>query len=178
MNFEIEDTSIPEIKIIHGKRFADERGYFAETYKINDFKLLGLPEFVQDNMSKSSKGVIRGLHWQEEPHGQGKLVQCIKGTILDVAVDIRKNSATYGQYVAVPLDDKNLKFLWVPTGFAHGFQALEDDTLVTYKVTNYWNSLSERSLRYSDPSIGITWNSIDEVVSEKDLGAPLFSEIY
>ena len=177
MNFEIEDTSIPEIKIIHGKRFADERGYFSETYKVHDFQLLGLPEFVQDNMSRSSKGVIRGLHWQEEPYGQGKLVQCVKGAILDVAVDVRKNSSSYGEHVAVQLDDKNLKFLWVPTGFAHGFQALADETLVAYKVTNYWHKDSEKSLFYGDEVLKIEWPIKNAILSVKDQEADHFKNL-
>ena len=172
MNFEIEDTAIPDIKIIHGKRFADDRGYFSETYKINDFDKLGLPEFVQDNMSKSSKGVIRGLHWQEEPYGQGKLVQCIRGAILDVAVDIRKNSSFYGKHVAVQLDEASLKYLWVPVGFAHGFQALKNETLVNYKVTNYWNKDSEKSLNPFDALLALQWPIPNSILSEKDSKAP------
>lgn len=177
MNFEIEDTLIPEIKIIHGKRFADERGYFSETYKVNDFKMLGLPEFVQDNISKSSMGVIRGLHWQAEPYGQGKLVQCINGSILDVAVDIRKNSKNFGKYVAVNLDQHSLKFLWVPTGFAHGFQALQDDSVVSYKVTQYWHKNSEKSLLFNDPDIAIPWVDLNVKISEKDLQASKLTDI-
>lgn len=177
MNFEIEDTLIPEIKIIHGKRFTDERGYFSEIYKINDFQLLGIPEFVQDNMSRSSKGVIRGLHWQEEPHGQGKLVQCIRGAILDVAVDIRKGSRTYGEHVAVLLDENSSKYLWIPVGFAHGFQSLEDNTIVTYKVTSTWNRDSEKSINPSDPNLNIPWKQLPRIISDKDLGSPTFSKI-
>ena len=117
-------------------------------------------------MSKSSKGVVRGLHWQEEPYGQGKLVQCISGSILDVAVDIRKESVNFGKHVIVELDENKLKFLWIPTGFAHGFQALENNTIVSYKVTNYWNKDSEKSIRFD--SVNINWPINPIKISDKD----------
>jgi dTDP-4-dehydrorhamnose 3,5-epimerase len=168
MNFEIEDTAFPEIKIIHGKRFADERGYFSETYKIKDFQLLGLPEFVQDNMSKSSKGVIRGLHWQVQPYGQGKLVQCITGSIFDVVVDVRPESPTFKKYETFHLEDSTFRLLWVPEGFAHGFQATSENTIVSYKVTNYWNKESERAINPIDPDLKISWPIVNQIISEKD----------
>ena len=173
----IIDTNIPEIKIIQGTLFHDERGFFTETYKESEYLEAGLPKFVQDNLSESSKGVIRGLHWQEAPYGQGKLVSCFSGKILDVAVDIRKTSSTFGQYVAVELDSEEANSLWVPEGFAHGFQSLTDDTRVHYKVTNYWNKESERSLNFQDSEIDIKWEELKPVVSEKDLLAPFLREI-
>lgn len=178
MNFEIEDTNLPEVKIIKGKRFHDERGFFSETYKVSEFAELGLPTFVQDNMSESKKGVIRGLHWQDEPYGQGKLVQCVSGSILDVAVDIRKDSPNFGKYVAIELSANVLKLLWVPIGFAHGFQSLENESLVTYKVTNYWNKESEKSLNPLDTYLNLPWEkTTNPILSSKDNLAPNLSEI-
>jgi dTDP-4-dehydrorhamnose 3,5-epimerase len=164
----IEDTNIPEVKIIRGNRFHDERGFFTETYKESEYLEVGLPKFVQDNMSKSSHGVIRGLHWQEEPYAQGKLVSCVAGSILDVAVDIRKGSNTYGQHVAVHLSDEEATSLWVPEGFAHGFQSLKNDTLVSYKVTNYWNKQAEQAAHPYSPSFRIQWPIREALISEKD----------
>lgn len=166
MNFEIEDTALPEVKIIRGKRFHDERGFFSETYKVSDFTHLGLPPFVQDNMSESKKGVIRGLHWQEDPHGQGKLVQCLSGSIIDVAVDVRHTSSNFGKHVSIELTEDELKFLWVPIGFAHGFQALSDNTKVSYKVTNYWVKEAERSIRFN--SFDLSWPIDPPIISQKD----------
>lgn len=173
----IIDTNIPEVKIIQGTRFHDERGFFTETYKESEYLEAGLPKFVQDNLSESSKGVIRGLHWQEAPYGQGKLVSCFSGKILDVAVDIRKASSTFGQYVAVELNSEEANSLWVPEGFAHGFQSLTDNTRVHYKVTNYWNKESERSLNFQDSEIDIKWEDLKPVVSEKDLLAPYLKQV-
>ena len=172
MPIKVEETGIPDVKIIRGKRFLDDRGFFSETYKESDYLEIGIPKFVQDNMSESSKGVIRGLHWQESPHGQGKLVTCMTGSILDVAVDVRKGSSTFGQHVSVELNSNEQISLWVPEGFAHGFQALEDYTRVHYKVTNYWNKESEKGLRFDDPNLGIGWKKIPAIISEKDTELP------
>ena len=177
MPIQVEETTIPDVKIIRAIRFHDERGFFTETYKEAEYLQAGIPRFVQDNLSESSKGVIRGLHWQTSPFGQGKLVSCVSGAILDVAVDIRKGSATFGQHVSVELNAQEQFSLWVPEGFAHGFQALENGTRVHYKVTNYWNRLSEKSLNYNDPDIGINWKQIDVVVSDKDLNAPFLKDV-
>lgn len=177
MPISIQDTDIPEVKVIVGTRFHDERGFFTETYKESEYLELGIPKFVQDNLSESSKGVIRGLHWQAAPFGQGKLVSCISGRILDVAVDIRTESATFGNYVAVELSAGNPDALWVPEGFAHGFQSLEDNTRVLYKVTNYWNQNAERALNFADSALGIPWHALTQIVSDKDLVAPHLSEL-
>jgi dTDP-4-dehydrorhamnose 3,5-epimerase len=177
MPIKVEETEIPDVKIIRNNRFLDERGFFSETYKESEFLEIGIPNFVQDNMSESSKGVIRGLHWQANPHGQGKLVSCMTGSILDVAVDIRKESKTYGKYVAVILNSIEPSALWVPEGFAHGFQALEDKTRVHYKVTNYWHKDSERSLRFDDPEVGVLWEDIKPLVSKKDASSPLLGDL-
>ncbi len=177
MPITVEETAIPDVKIIRATRFHDERGFFTETYKESEYLEIGLPRFVQDNLSESSKGVIRGLHWQESPHGQGKLVTCLSGSILDVAVDIRKESPTFGKHVAVELNSNEQIALWVPEGFAHGFQALEDRTHVYYKVTNYWNKEAERSLNYADPILNIVWKRINKIVSEKDGISPNLQKI-
>ena len=168
MPITVEVTAIPDVKIVRATRFLDERGFFTETYKESEYLEIGLPRFVQDNLSESSKGVIRGLHWQEIPHGQGKLVSCLSGSILDVAVDIRKESPTFGKHVAVELTSNEQIALWVPEGFAHGFQALEDGTRVHYKVTNYWNQNSEKSVNPLSPSLGIKWRINSPLISEKD----------
>lgn len=178
MSITVELTEIPEILIIIGRRFHDERGFFTENYKESEFLDLSIPKFVQDNLSESSKGVIRGLHWQIAPFGQGKLISCVSGSILDVAVDIRKESPTFGKHVMVNLRADEQKSLWVPEGFAHGFQALEDATRVHYKVTNYWNKEAERSLLWNDPNLNIPWDKIAFKVSEKDSIAPTIAEIY
>lgn len=174
MPIQVEETAIPEVKIIRANRFHDNRGFFTETYKESEYLDLGIPQFVQDNMSESSKGVIRGLHWQESPFGQGKLVTCLAGSILDAAVDMRKGSKTYGKHVTVELNSNEQIALWVPEGFAHGFQALEDGTRVHYKVTNYWNKESERSLNPLDESLAISWTIKSCILSEKDQAAPFF----
>jgi dTDP-4-dehydrorhamnose 3,5-epimerase len=177
MPIEVQKTTIPEVKIIWAKRFHDNRGFFTETYKESEYLEVGLPKFVQDNFSESSKGVIRGLHWQESPHSQGKLVSCLTGSILDVAVDIRKDSQTFGKHVVVELNSKEQIALWVPQGFAHGFQALEDGTRVHYKVTDYWHKELEKSLRFDDPQVNIPWLNIEQVLSDKDLEAPYLRNI-
>ena len=178
MPIQVEETFIPDVKIIHGTRFHDDRGFFTETYKESEFLEIGIPKFVQDNLSESSKGVIRGLHWQNAPYGQGKLVSCVSGSILDVAVDIRKESPTFGRYVSVELNSNEAISLWVPEGFAHGFQSLENETRVFYKVTSYWDKSSERSLLYSDTDISIPWRNLEPVVSTKDREAPNLRELH
>lgn len=174
---EFIDTELSEVKIIKGRRFPDDRGFFSELYKEKLFSENGVPHFVQDNMSESRAGVVRGLHWQAEPFGQGKLVTCLTGSIIDVAVDVRPNSPQYGKHVAVKLDSREAISLWVPVGFAHGFQSLEEGTRVFYKVTNYWNKESERALNPIDPALGIPWSKKDFILSDKDAEAPNFDEI-
>ena len=174
---EFIDTELSEVKIIKGRRFPDDRGFFSELYKEKLFSENGVPHFVQDNMSESRAGVVRGLHWQAEPFGQGKLVTCLTGSIIDVAVDVRPNSPQYGKHVAVKLDSREAISLWVPVGFAHGFQSLEEGTKVFYKVTNYWNKESERALNPIDPALGIPWSNKDFILSDKDAEAPNFDAI-
>jgi dTDP-4-dehydrorhamnose 3,5-epimerase len=177
MPLEVEDTKIPEVKIIHGMRFYDDRGFFTERYKENEFEMAGIPRFVQDNLSESSKGVIRGLHWQEDPFGQGKLVTCLTGSIMDIALDIRKESGTFGQHISVILSENESSALWIPPGFAHGFQSLENKTKVFYKVTQYWNKNSEKSLNPINPSLGITWSDLEPLISEKDVNGLNLTDI-
>ena len=174
MPIQIEETAIPDVKIIRTARFHDERGYFNETYREFEFLEIGVPKFVQENISESSKGVIRGLHWQNSPFGQGKLVSCIQGSILDVAVDLRMESTTFGKHVSIELNTSEQISLWIPEGFAHGFQALEDKTKVLYKVTNYWNKEAEQSVNPLDLTLGIYWPINEIKLSDKDMHAPSF----
>ena len=177
MPIQVEETAIPDVKIVRATRFHDERGFFTETYKEAEYLEAGIPKFVQDNLSESSKGVIRGLHWQTSPFGQGKLVSCLNGSILDIAVDIRRDSQTFGMHVAVELNSNEQTALWVPEGFAHGFQALEDGTRVHYKVTNYWHKEAERSLNPLDGTVAISWPIDTHILSSKDKDAPSIGEI-
>jgi len=166
---EIITTAIPDVLIIKPKVFEDARGYFYESYNALLFQQHGVDvNFVQDNQSLSQKGVLRGLHFQNPPHAQGKLVRVIKGAVLDVVVDIRKKSPTYGQHFDIELNEKNKVQLWIPVGFAHGFVTLEDDTIFSYKCTNYYNKPSEDCILWNDPDIGINWKIDMPLLSEKD----------
>ena len=174
---EIVKTSIEGLLIIKPDVFKDERGYFFESYNKERFTKEGLVmNFVQDNESKSSKGVLRGLHFQKPPFAQGKLVRVVKGSVMDVAVDLRKNSPTYGKWESRILSEDNKEMFWIPEGFAHGFITLEDDTIFTYKCTNIYNKDSEGSLRWNDPDINIEWDIKEPILSEKDKTAPLFKD--
>ncbi|HPU44322.1 MAG TPA: dTDP-4-dehydrorhamnose 3,5-epimerase, partial [Dictyoglomaceae bacterium] len=158
MPFNFIKLEIPEVILIEPTVFSDERGFFIETYKLSEFKKNGIDyDFVQDNHSKSKKGVLRGLHYQLKPMEQGKLVRCIKGRIWDVAVDIRKGSPTYRKWVAVELSEDNKKMLWIPQGFLHGFVALEDNTEIIYKVTKEYSKEHDRGIFWNDPEINIKW---------------------
>lgn len=168
-------TNINEVLVIEPQTFKDDRGWFTETYSQRKFSDLGInSEFVQDNHSYSKEtGTLRGLHFQKDPHAQAKLVRCTKGTIQDVAVDLRKGSPTYSRWVMVELSARNMLQLFVPRGFAHGFLTLEDDVEVQYKVDSHYNKESEGSIRYDDPQIGIDWKWDGEFhLSEKDAKAP------
>ena len=173
---EIIKTQIPDLYILKPKVFEDERGYFFESYNKETFLKLGIDQnFVQDNESKSMKGVLRGLHFQKSPFTQGKLVRVMHGAVLDVAVDLRKNSPTYGKWASVILTHKNKWMYWVPPGFAHGFVTLEDNTVFFYKCTNVYNKASEGSIRWNDPDLNIDWQLDGEpLLSEKDKSAPFF----
>ena len=165
-----EGAKIEGLVIIETKRFEDSRGYFYESFNQEKYKeLLGEDvNFVQDNVSVSAKNVLRGLHFQNDPHAQGKLVSVLKGSVLDVAVDIRKNSKTYGQHQSVLLSAENGLQFWIPPGFAHGFLALEDDTIFSYKCTNYYDPKSEGSLIWNDADLKIDWKIKNPIISSKD----------
>ncbi|MFY4844859.1 dTDP-4-dehydrorhamnose 3,5-epimerase [Aliarcobacter butzleri] len=173
-------TSIPDVVIIEPKVHGDARGYFVETFRADKLEeFLGYKiNFCQDNESKSSKGVLRGLHYQLAPFAQTKLVRVIKGKVLDVAVDIRKNSPTFGKYVAVLLSAENKKQMLVPRGFAHGFVVLEDDTVFAYKVDNYYSPECDRGIAYDDESLNIDWILKKEELnlSAKDTKQPKLNE--
>ena len=174
----IFETSIPGLVEIEPKIFGDERGYFFEAYNQQAFIKAGIEaDFVQDNQSLSAKGVLRGLHFQNPPYAQGKLVRVIAGAVLDVAVDIREGSPTYGQHHSVKLSGENKKMFWIPPGFAHGFLTLEDDTIFAYKCSNSYNKDSEGSILWNDPQLNINWEVENPLVSEKDQNAPRFNEL-
>ena len=171
----ISDCHIPGILIIEPNVFADSRGYFFESYNKEVFQIAGITEeFIQDNQSLSQKNVLRGLHFQNPPFAQAKLVRIIKGAVLDVAVDIRKNSPTYGKYIAMELNEKNKTMLYIPTGFAHGFLTLENDTIFSYKCSKTYNKESEGSILWCDKTLNIQWNCTNPIISAKDEIAPNF----
>lgn len=166
---EIEKVFIEGPLVIKPKVFSDSRGYFFESFSARFFKEIGIEaDFVQDNQSLSQKGTVRGLHFQANPYAQGKLVRVVQGAVLDVAVDIRKGSPTYGKHVDIELTADNKTMFWVPPGFAHGFSTLEDNTIFLYKCTNLYHKASEGGLRWNDSSLNINWQVGEAIVSEKD----------
>ncbi|EEC7127234.1 dTDP-4-dehydrorhamnose 3,5-epimerase [Salmonella enterica] len=173
-------TEIPDVLIFEPKVFSDERGFFMESFNQKVFEeAVGRKiEFVQDNHSKSTKGVLRGLHYQVEPYAQGKLVRCIAGEVFDVAVDIRKDSETFGKWVGVNISSENKRQLWIPEGFAHGFLVLSDSADFLYKTSNYYSPIHERGIVWNDPTININWPiKIDKILSEKDTILPKFINV-
>ena len=176
---EFKKTSIDGVYIIKPRLFNDARGYFFEAWKKAEFEeCIGNVEFIQDNESKSSYGVLRGLHYQKGDFSQAKLVRVIKGKVLDVAVDIRKSSPTFGQHVMVELSDENKLQFFIPRGFAHGFLVLSDEAIFTYKVDNVYAPQAEAGIRWNDPDVGIQWPiDLDKVMtSEKDLKQPFLKD--
>lgn len=174
---EIILTPFEGLKVIQPKVWGDVRGHFFESYSEAAFKAAGLPtDFVQDNQSLSAGGILRGLHFQAPPFAQGKLVRVIMGAVLDVVVDIRKGSATYGEHFKIELSADNNKMLWVPPGFAHGFLTLQDDTIFVYKVTGLYNKESEGGLLWNDPQLGIDWGVADPLLSDKDKVQPSWAD--
>ncbi len=170
-------TDISDLMIIQPNVFEDSRGYFYESYSKLVFEKNGIiADFVQDNQSLSQKGVLRGLHFQNPPFAQGKLVRAIKGAILDVAVDIRKSSVTYGRHFNIILNETNKTMLWIPPGFAHGFLTLEDNTIFSYKCSNIYNKSSEDCILWNDTSLSIKWEIDDPILSEKDKTGKLFKD--
>lgn len=175
---DIKSTPIEGLLIIEPQVFTDPRGYFYESYNKEKFVASGINiEFVQDNQSLSQKGIIRGLHFQAPPVDQGKLVRVIQGAVLDVAVDIRKNSPTYGQNFSIELTAQNRTMFYIPPGFAHGFETLEDNTIFLYKCTDVYNKQSEGGLLWNDAELGIKWQNSNPLISEKDKILPLFKDL-
>ena len=171
-------TEIPDLLIFEPKIFTDSRGYFFESYNENSFIKAGITQrFLQDNQSKSNKGVLRVLHFQNHPFDQGKLVRVSRGAVSDVIVDIRKKSPTFGKHLAVILSEENQHMLWIPPGFAHGFVALEDNTLFLYKCTNVYNKQSEGGVIWNDPDLNINWGFNNPLVSPKDLELGSFKDL-
>ncbi len=167
---------LPNLLLIEPKVFEDHRGHFFESYREDVLAAHGsAPVFVQDNQSLSHTGILRGLHFQQEPHAQGKFVRVITGAVLDVAVDIRKASPTYGQFVAEKLTGTNKRMMYIPPGFAHGFVTLEDNTIFTYKCTNYYHPASEGGVLWNSPSLNIPWGIQQPILSAKDELLPDFS---
>ena len=177
MPFIFRNLSIPDIILVEPKKYGDSRGFFMETYKHSDFALASIREqFVQDNYSRSSEGVLRGLHYQKDPNSQGKLVQCTSGKIFDVAVDIRKGSPTFMQWVSAELSEENNLMLYVPPAFAHGFVVLSESADVVYKCTREYAPEDDRGIIWNDPDLGIKWPVEKPVLSAKDAGHPLLRD--
>jgi dTDP-4-dehydrorhamnose 3,5-epimerase len=170
-------TIIEGLLVIEPEIYHDDRGYFFESYNVEKFLKLGLDvTFKQDNESRSVKGVLRGLHFQLPPYEQGKLVRVIKGAVLDVAVDLRKASPTYGKWDSIILSERNKRMYWIPAGFAHGFLTLEEDTIFFYKCTQVFNGAYERGIAWNDPELNIQWGISHPVLSEKDQACPAFRD--
>ncbi len=178
MPFEFTPLEISDIILIEPTVFPDNRGFFMETYKRSDFEKAGITgEFIQDNHSKSVKGVLRGLHYQLPPQAQAKLVRCIDGEIFDVAVDIRKGSPTFGKWTGACLSSDNRKMMYIPEGFAHGFIVLSDTAEIVYKVKGgEYSPRCERGIIWNDPAVGISWQADDVIVSDKDMSLPLLKD--
>lgn len=174
---QITETKIPGLLVIKPQVFKDARGYFFESHSKLKFQEAGISvDFVQDNESKSQKGVLRGLHFQNPPYSQGKLVRVIKGAVLDVAVDLRIGSPTYGQWDSVVISEENKLMYWVPEGMAHGFLTLEDDTIFFYKCTSLYNKEAEGSIRWNDPELKIEWGTNKPILSDKDKITPFLKD--
>lgn len=175
---EVIKTELDGLLIIKPKVFNDDRGYFFESYSENTYRNAGIDYFfLQDNISKSIKGTVRGLHYQIGENAQGKLCKVIYGKVLDVAVDIRFGSPTFGKYFSSELSEENHTQLWIPPGFAHGFSVLSDEAIFSYKCTKLYSKPNERAIRYNDPDLNINWKVKNPIVSEKDLIAPLLKNI-
>ena len=178
MSFSFSSLEIPDVKLVIPKHYPDERGYFLESFKESEFSANKInAKFVQDNVSFSTKGVLRGLHYQQKPKEQAKLVSVISGEIFDIAVDIRKDSKTYGKWVSQILSEKNHKMLYIPEGFAHGFCTLSDTANVLYKVTNEYSPENERGIIWNDPNVSISWPIENLIISEKDKKLPILQKL-
>lgn len=178
MPFTFHRLEIPDVILIEPKVFGDPRGFFVETYKRSEFIENGICEqFVQDNWSRSCRGTLRGLHFQKPPKAQAKLVTVLHGEVFDVAVDIRKNSPTFGKWVGIHLSDNKPQMLYIPKGFAHGFCVLSDEADFVYKVSDEYCRELDSGIRWNDPTIGIPWPIVEPLLSAKDLQLPLLNEI-
>ncbi|MBI4556440.1 MAG: dTDP-4-dehydrorhamnose 3,5-epimerase [Candidatus Hydrogenedentes bacterium] len=173
MPITVRETALKDVLRVETGIFRDERGFFTEAYSQQAFEDQGIvAPFVQDSLSESARGTVRGLHYQIEPHGMGKLVRVLAGSVYDVAVDLRRGSPTFGQWLGEVLSAENRHALWIPSGFAHGFLALEDQTLVLYKCTTFHTPDAERAIHYQDPTLAVTWPFKPSLVSKKDAAAP------
>lgn len=178
MSFEFKRLEIPETVLIQTKVFEDDRGFFLEIYKKDEMENFGIKgDFVQDNHSRSKRGVLRGLHFQKEPYAQAKIVRCIRGEIYDVVVDLRRNSQTFSRYLGLVLSEENRHQLYVPRGCAHGFLALSEVAEVVYKVDNVYSPKSEGGLIWNDPDVDVTWPIDDLIISERDRLWPTLKEM-
>jgi dTDP-4-dehydrorhamnose 3,5-epimerase len=178
MPFTFQKLQIPDVILIEPKVYSDSRGFFIETYKKSEFIENGIVEdFVQDNWSHSTKGTLRGLHFQKQPKAQAKMVMVLKGEVFDVAVDIRKGSPTFGQWVGLTLTEKKAQMLYIPAGFAHGFCVLSNKADFVYKVSDEYSRELDRGIFWNDPDIGIKWPISDPLLSEKDLSLPLLKDV-
>lgn len=179
MPFRFQRLEIPDVILITPKVYSDPRGFFVETYKKSEFFENDITEeFVQDNWSHSGRGTLRGLHFQQQPKAQAKLVMVLKGEVFDVAVDIRNGSPTFGQWVGLTLTEKKAQMLYIPAGFAHGFCVLSDEADFVYKVSDEYSRKLDSGIRWNDPDIGIDWPISDPLLSEKDLALPLLKDAY
>jgi dTDP-4-dehydrorhamnose 3,5-epimerase len=177
MPFTFTPLAIPDVTLVEARAFGDDRGFFLESFKRSDFAARGLPEaFVQANHSRSTRGVLRGLHYQLQPMAQGKLVCAVRGAVFDVAVDIRRGSPTYGRWVGALLSDENHRLLYVPPGFAHGFCVLSDEADVLYQVTAEYSPEHDRGILWNDPAIGVEWPLAEPRLSPKDARQPLLAD--
>ncbi|RYD81259.1 MAG: dTDP-4-dehydrorhamnose 3,5-epimerase [Sphingobacteriales bacterium] len=173
----VEKTPFKDLLIIKSAVYGDKRGYFTENYNLRDWTLAGIStNFIQDNLSLSKKDILRGLHFQLPPYAQAKVVRAIKGSVLDVVVDIRRRSETYGKHFSIVLSDENYLQLYIPEGFAHGFVTLEDNTIFSYKCSNYYHHEVERGLAWNDIDLNINWGILDPVLSDKDKQYEAFSQ--
>ncbi len=172
----VEQTYIEGLLVLTPKVFGDERGYFLESYNKRTLDTILSTTFIQDNESASQKGVLRGMHFQRPPYGQAKLVRVIKGSVLDVVVDLRKDSKTFGKHYKHVLSGEHKEQLYIPEGFAHGFLVLEDDTIFSYKCSKYYHAASEGSILWNDPTLDINWQIEDPIISDKDRNAIKFED--
>ena len=176
MPFQAEPYKLPGLLLLSGRSFLDERGFFMESSRDDQLRALGLPPLVQDNLSRSKKGVLRGLHFQTPARPVGKLVRCVRGRIFDVAVDLRRGSPHFGKWASVELSDEGNRMFWIPAGFAHGFCVLSEQADVLYKVTDTWTPEVDAGIRWDDPALGIPWPEQRPILTAKDAALPLFAE--